>query len=710
MNTEAPMTAPVATPPDPPRRHRRWPWLLPLGLVVGLAAAIGLAESQGWRFLAHPAERWLSKHLAREVHFGDEAENGFRLSLLGRIRLQVAELNVANPAWSALGPMVQAHEVELSLRYRDLFAARGGHALTVQSLTADGLQLQLERQADGRASWQFGADPAAPPNDKPPIDGVHFESLVVSNGQLKLIDTLNAVQLDGQFAYLPNAWQNQPGWTAQAKGRYRDAPITVQAHTGAVLPGLDALSPSEVPLTFDGSAGRARLKFEGKVRDLMGQQSLSGHYVLSGPSLAAVGEPMGLTLPTTADFTMQGQLQRDGNRWTTQVQSAHIGRSRLAGEFEFRTRPGALPTLTGELRGPELWLQDLGPAIGTAPEPELAKTKSGPSAADERVLPDRPLDLPSLAVMQADVRIKLDRLELGHPRLQSLSPLKAHLTLNDSVLTLEDLDATLAQGRVWGSLQLDARQPSNGLWKVDLSTSGLRLEQWIQQQRPKGEPPYVAGDLGGRFRLTGHGRSVADLLATADGQAQLLWTRGQMSHLVVEAAGIDVAQALGVMLRGDEALAVSCGAADLQVQHGLVSPKVLVVDTSDSTLWATGNLSLASEKLDLIARVAPKDMSPLALRTPVHIRGTLGDPDVSLEKGPLARRVVPAVLLGMLNPLAALLPLIDTGSDEAKAKLAGCQQFVERQQQAAAETQKTAHKPTHKPGQRVAVTPAAKAP
>jgi hypothetical protein len=56
---------------------------------------------------------------------------------------------------------------------------------------------------------------------------------------------------------------------------------------------------------------------------------------------------------------------------------------------------------------------------------------------------------------------------------------------------------------------------------------------------------------------------------------------------------------------------------------------------------------------------------------------------VSLEKGPLARRAVPAVLLGMLHPLAALLPLIDTGSDQAEAKLAGCKQLVARQQQAA---------------------------
>jgi uncharacterized protein involved in outer membrane biogenesis len=690
VNTEPlaspPTTDPVAAPPSPPpaRRRRRWPWLLPLAVLTTLAAAIGIAEWQGWRFLAQPAERWLSDHLDREVSFGADGATGFRLSLLGRIRLQVDELGIANPAWSELGPMVQARQAELKLRYRDLMAARGGHALTVQGLKADSLQLQLERTADGRASWQFGEHPATTPSDKPAIDGVHFESLIVRDGRFKLVDTPSAVTLDGQFAYLPDAWQQQPGWTAQAKGRYRDAPIAVQARTGAVLPGIDALAPAEVPLAFEGSAGRARLKFDGSVRDLLGQQSLSGRYTLSGPSLAAVGEPMGVTLPTTAAFTMQGQLQRDGYRWTTQVQSAHIGRSRLAGDFEFRNKPGELPSLSGELRGPALWLQDLGPAIGVEPKPELAKTPSDKTPpTDAHVLPDRPLDLPSLAVMQADVKIKLDRLELGHPKLQSMRPLKAHLTLNDSVLTLEDLDATLAQGRVWGRIRLDGRQPNNGIWTVDLATSGLRLEQWIEQARSKDQPPYIAGDLGGRFKLTGHGRSVADLLATADGQGQLLWTRGQMSHLVVEAVGIDIAQALGVMVRGDRALAVDCGAADLKVRDGLVTPDVLVVDTKDSTLWATGKLSLASEKMDLTAHAAPKDVSPLALRTPLHVRGTLGDPDVSLEKGPLARRAVPAVLLGMLHPLAALLPLIDTGSDQAEAKLAGCKQLVARQQQAA---------------------------
>lgn len=187
----------------------------------------------------------------------------------------------------------------------------------------------------------------------------------------------------------------------------------------------------------------------------------------------------------------------------------------------------------------------------------------------------------------------------------------------------------------------------------------------------------MTGELAGRFQLQGRGRSVAELLGSSNGNARLLWSDGTVSHLAIEAAGIDIAEVLGLMLRGDHTLPVRCGAADLAVRAGQVEPRLLVVDTPDSTVWGTGSVSLTDERLDLLARVAPKDMSPLALRTPLRVRGTLSDPSISLDKGPLARRAVPAVLLGLLNPLAALLPLVDTGSREAAAqRLAGCHRLV----------------------------------
>jgi uncharacterized protein involved in outer membrane biogenesis len=141
---------------------------------------------------------------------------------------------------------------------------------------------------------------------------------------------------------------------------------------------------------------------------------------------------------------------------------------------------------------------------------------------------------------------------------------------------------------------------------------------------------------------------------------------------LIEAAGIDIAESLGVMLRGDRPLAVSCAAADLRINNGRATPALMLVDTSDSTLQVDGSLSLASEQLDLVMRTRPKDFSIATLRSPVHVQGTFADPEVRLNRSGVLRRVLPAALLAAVNPLAALLPLIDPGEDEDGQALAAC--------------------------------------
>jgi uncharacterized protein involved in outer membrane biogenesis len=79
-------------------------------------------------------------------------------------------------------------------------------------------------------------------------------------------------------------------------------------------------------------------------------------------------------------------------------------------------------------------------------------------------------------------------------------------------------------------------------------------------------------------------------------------------------------------------------------------------------LWVDGSLSLASEALDLRVVVTPKDFSPLALRTPLQVRGSFGDPSISLDKGKLGTRLGASALLALINPLAALIPLVDVGN------------------------------------------------
>jgi hypothetical protein len=85
-------------------------------------------------------------------------------------------------------------------------------------------------------------------------------------------------------------------------------------------------------------------------------------------------------------------------------------------------------------------------------------------------------------------------------------------------------------------------------------------------------------------------------------------------------------------------------------------------------------VSLAKEQLALVAQAHPKDFSPFALRSPIHVEGPLAKPHVRLEVKPLAAKAAAALALGAITPLAALIPLVDPG----KKSMIGCEQALER--------------------------------
>jgi uncharacterized protein involved in outer membrane biogenesis len=114
----------------------------------------------------------------------------------------------------------------------------------------------------------------------------------------------------------------------------------------------------------------------------------------------------------------------------------------------------------------------------------------------------------------------------------------------------------------------------------------------------------------------------------------------------------------------------------MQAQQGVLRPRAFVVETGDSTLWADGSVSLKDEALDMRVVVAPKDFSVMALRTPLKVKGTFDSPRVSVETGPLVARAAGAVLLSLVNPLAALVPFIDPGSGDSDTD--SCSQTLQR--------------------------------
>jgi len=651
---------------------------LPAGFLLVLVAGFTIAELTAWRFLAAPIERFASRALERKLSFGDaKDQERFRLHLLGGIRLQLEALTIADRG-DPRTPMILARDVSAQLRYRDLLAFRPGEALSIHSLAAVSLDLKLTRAANGSANWLFGS----PRTDgsRPVINGLRFGGVKVAKGRLDYHDAALVLDLNGHFSFddssdeLAGSARPPPvsGLQGEAAGHYQGQPLRARIRTGPLLAAFagDA-SDANVALQIGASTGKSALALDGNVNDIFGARRFDTAFTLKGPSLAAVGKPLGVTLPVTAPFSMRGRLAYDNQVWNAGIAYARIGRSELGGEFAFRQAGEAQrPRLDGRLTAKALWLEDLGPSIGAAGAG--AETRPQLSSRRGRVLPDREFDLPALRAMDADIHIALDRLELGTPALEDIHPLRARLLLRDGLLALEDLDATLARGHVRGRIALDGRsEPAR--WQTKLELSGIALETWIRQGTGDARAPYVSGRLAGQVELGGAGRSTAAILGSAHGTVRLMMIRGGLSHLALEVAGLDVAQALGVLISGDERLPVSCGIVALSVDRGMVRPELFVLDTRDSLVRVGGGASLATERLDLLAQVSPKDFSPLALRTPVRVRGSFANPSVRVEPGPLILRLGAAAALATLNPFAALLPLMDPGVADGQADAAVCE-------------------------------------
>ena len=476
-----------------------------LGVVVLLVVAVCVCEAVEWPFLRHPLETKLSRILDRPVAFGDK----FGVRLFGSVRAHTDSMTIG-PA-PAGGPtlvddagkprdFMHANSVKLALSYGTLFDQwKGtGQPLEVKLLDVDGLELNLKRDADGHANWQFGAAQPATSASSPQLP--KFERLNVRNGEVRIVDEPLQITADAQVATREGSAEaaaiaasgastpqvrvatvgaasivgsapiaasggtatparqplaiddNTPGLQVDGKGTYRKAPLLIQLRSSGVLPlAASDASALAVPLWLDVNADKTHIRVDGTATDLLHFGGMDATFVASGPSLAAVGDALGVTLPTTAKFATHGRLQKHGAVWDAGIAAMDIGSSRLNGDFKFDTAPD-VPVLTGKLGGARLALADLGPAFGAAPPDAPA---SASNAKPGKVIPDRTFDIPSLKAMNANVGVQLAELDLGTTRLEPFKPLQGHITLQDGVLNLKELLARTSAGEVQGGIGLD---------------------------------------------------------------------------------------------------------------------------------------------------------------------------------------------------------------------------------------------------------------
>src|SRR5690606_32319371 len=180
--------------------------------------------------------------------------------------------------------------------------------------------------------------------------------------------------------------------------------------------------------------------------------------------------------------------------------------------------------------------------------------------------------------------------------------------LQGGLLRLQPLDFGVAGGKVRADIRMDARKAPIRT-RLQASLRGLELPKlFANAELAQG----TAGRIGGEVRLAGAGNSVAALLAQADGDVAVGMGRGRVSNLVMELAGLDIAESLKFLLTDDRQVPIRCAFADFAVDDGLMTSRALAFDSTDTIIVGEGTISLKDESLDLLLRPRPKDRSILS--------------------------------------------------------------------------------------------------
>ncbi|WP_119458419.1 AsmA family protein [Rhodospirillaceae bacterium SYSU D60014] len=628
-------------------------------LVVLLLLAGGIYFLVTSPFIKNQIVERSSAAAGREVAIDGDVEIDW--SLTPRIRIN--KLRVANTEWGRRPDMVSIDRAEVSIKLLDLLRGR----VTLPEVRLIRPKVLLEKNADGTANWTFGENPAAAtaveataPDERQefPVIG----KLVIDDGTLDYHDPTQEIEISSKVNTAVGTAGGAEQTTLRGNGRFAGEPFTLEVTAGALLALRETDKP--YPVSVNAAVGQTKLTVDGTLQDPLKMSGPNLEMDLRGQDLADLFPLFGIPIPPTPVYALSGKLTHEGDVWAFKGFSGTVGDSDLSGDFSLDVggeRPVARATLVSQ----KLDFDDLAGFIGAPPDDKAEEEDDG------RVLPDQPVNLERLRAM--DMEVSFSGEEVLAPGLP-LDDLQTKLNLEDGRLVLDPLSFGIASGTVDGRLILNGRQAVSSV-RADLRISQLNLQEFFKESEFAND---MGGTFGGHIDLTGEGNSFAEILGSSDGSLAIVMGGGKFSNLLLEVAGIDVAEALGFVLTEDQPVAARCVVADFHVRDGLMRTKTAVIDTTDTNITVEGAIDLGTEAMELGMEAHPKDPSLLSARSPVNITGTFASPEFGVDPGPLVARGAAAAALGvLLTPLAALLPMVELGLGEDSP----CYQLIHQAQE-----------------------------
>ena len=614
-------------------RPLKWIAGILLTLIVLIALVIAFFD---WNWMRGPISRRVTAATGRTF----EMNGDLNVHLSRYPQIIANDLVLGNAAGSTDARMANLKRLDFRI---DLFKLLTGR-IELPEIALTEPHLLLEVNPDGAPNWLF--------SERDKNNSIEFPAIgtvAIERGTATYRDTKLKTDLALLVHTLPiDKDHNEPRVEIAGKGSFKGLPTTLHAVGGALLSARVA-GDSPYPIEARAAFGTTKASIQGTLLDPLKLTAQQLNFTLAGSDLALLYPIIGVPIPPTPAYKLAGFLDHAASLWTIRRLKGIVGESDLAGEFAV-DRGRKPQMITATLVSQKLLLRDLGGFIGA---PSGTQTSRAPRGG--RMLPTEPFSPEKLKAADMDINFRGAEVITEKMPLEKMT---AHLVVNNGVLKLTPIDFGTAGGHLVAQVEMDGRRAPIAT-RVDVIAKGLHLEKMFPNFKLASAN---TGTMGGRAKLVGNGNSIAQLLATANGEAALIMDGGSVGELTLRLANLDVANSVLLLVGGDKQTPIRCMVANFNAVGGDFKVQDLVLDTQKVNITGSGNVNFNDESLHLRLVAKSKGFSLASLRGPVGITGTFDAPVARPELGGVITRGGLAVAIGVATAgIGALIPLLDFG-------------------------------------------------
>ena len=600
-------------------------------LLAFLVAVIVTLYFLDWNQMRGPLGRYLSDRTGREVRI--EGNLGVKLFTFQPI-IDVGGLYIGNPSWLASGKggrpqAARVNHARVELRLLPLLFGN----LVLPLVRFDQPDVLVVRDATGRTNWD--GDGESEPWHLPPI-----RRFLVNDGKVLIEDDVRKMRFTGTVSSEETSHGGKAAFSLTGNGTLNRNKFVAEVKGGPLL-NVDASRPYH--FTADVRAGQTHAVVSGAITQPFHLDRFTANINVTGPTLSELYFLTGLVLPNTPPYKLKVAVVREGDMYRLNDINGMLGSTDIAGNLSVDAS-NDIPSLAGKVASRVLQFEDLGAVIGAG--------KNAP-VQPRYLLPETPIHTERLRQTNAEVDYSAGAIR---SRDFPLTSLDTHVSLQGGVLNLKPLAFGFTQGKLLGSLKIDARK-SVPVTSMDARLTDLKAENFI-----KGTDKPIQGTLEARAVLTGTGNSVHATASTANGTVTAVVPSGGMRHSLAEWTGIDLLTALSLTLSGDNSnTRLRCGVASFGAKNGILTSQQFILDTDPVRIEGGGTINMRDETLNLQIQGKPKDFQLVRLRAPITLTGRWDSPVVGVKAGQILAQGGIAAALGFLNPLASIFAFIDPG-------------------------------------------------